>query len=65
MTKSLTFLHSADLHLGAPFRGLAQVSELWAARLIQAIAESFDRMIDAAVKRSVHVVAAKYVRAAG
>lgn len=56
MTKSLTFLHSADLHLGAPFRGLAQVSELWAARLIQAIAESFDRMIDAAVKRQVDFV---------
>lgn len=56
MTKSLTFLHSADLHLGAPFRGLAQVSELWAARLIQAIAESFDRMIDAAIQRQVDFV---------
>lgn len=56
MTKSLTFLHCADLHLGAPFRGLAQVSELWAARLIQAISESFDRVIDAAVRRKVDFV---------
>ena len=56
MSDSLTFLHTADLHLGAPFRGLAQVSELWAARLIQAIAEAFDRMIDAAVQRQVDFV---------
>ena len=56
MTDSLTFLHAADLHLGAPFRGLAQVSQAWAARLMQAISESFDRMIDAACARNVDFV---------
>ena len=56
MTKSLTFLLAADLHLGAPFRGLAQVSQTWAARLVQAIAEAFDRVIDAAISRHVDFV---------
>ena len=56
MTESLTFLHTADLHLGAPFRGLAKVSPAWAARLVQAIAEAFDRVIDTAVSRKVDFV---------
>ena len=56
MTESLTFLHTADLHLGAPFRGLAKVSPVWAARLVQAIAEAFDRVIDTAVSRKVDFV---------
>lgn len=56
MTESLTFLHTADLHLGAPFRGLAKVSPAWAARLVQAIAEAFDRVIDTAISRKVDFV---------
>lgn len=56
MTESLTFLHTADLHLGAPFRGLAKVSPAWAARLVQAIAEAFDRVIDTAVSHKVDFV---------
>ena len=56
MTESLTFLHAADLHLGAPFRGLAKVSPAWAARLVQAIPEAFDRVIDAAISRKVDFV---------
>lgn len=53
MTKSLKILHAADLHLGAPFRGLGQVSKTWAARLSRAIVESFDRVIDTAIERRV------------
>ena len=56
MTESLTFIHAADLHLGAPFRGLSRVSETWAKRLMRAISESFDRVVDAALDREVDFV---------
>lgn len=56
MPKSLTFIHAADLHLGAPFRGLAQVSETWSVRLMSAIHEAFERVVDAALTREVDFV---------
>lgn len=56
MPESLTFLHAADLHLGAPFRGLRDVSEGWAERLVRALAESYDRVIEAALSREVDFV---------
>ncbi|MDR0513935.1 MAG: DNA repair exonuclease [Coriobacteriaceae bacterium] len=56
MAKQLTFIHAADLHLGAPFRGLQALSESWATRLLAAIPESYDRVIDAALKHEVDFV---------
>lgn len=56
MPKRLTFIHAADLHLGAPFRGLRALSSKWANRLLDAIPESYDRMIDAAIAREVDFV---------
>ncbi len=56
MISSVTFLHAADLHLGAPFRGLRALSDKWADRLIKAIPEAFDRMIDTACTRKVDFV---------
>lgn len=56
MPKQLTFIHAADLHLGAPFRGLRALSESWAERLLTAIPEAYDRVIDAAVRREVDFV---------
>ncbi len=56
MAPSLTFLHAADLHLGAPFRGLRALSEAWADRLLDAIPEAYDRVIDAALRRKVDFV---------
>ncbi len=53
MGARLTFLHAADVHLGAPFRGLRALSEAWADRLLEAIPEAFDRLIDAAVREGV------------
>ena len=53
MGERLTFLHAADIHLGAPFRGLRAVSEAWANRLIAAIPEAFNRLIDAAIRENV------------
>ena len=56
MPKQLTFIHAADLHLGAPFRGLRALSDAWANRLLTAIAEAYDRVIDAAIARHVDFV---------
>lgn len=57
MLKRVTFIHAADLHLGAPFRGLRALSSAWATRLLGAIPESYDRLIDAAIARDVDFVA--------
>ena len=56
MAKRLTFLHTADLHLGAPFRGLRALSDKWAKRLLSAISESYNRVIDEAIYRKVDLV---------
>ncbi len=56
MPKQLTFIHAADLHLGAPFRGLRALSDSWARRLESAIPEAYDRVIKAALDRRVDFV---------
>ena len=56
MTDTVTFIHTADLHLGAPFRGLHSVSEKWADRLIEAVPKAYDRMVDAALEHQVDFV---------
>ncbi len=56
MARQLTFIHAADLHIGAPFRGLRALSPEWADRLCEAIPEAYDRLIDAAVSRAVDFV---------
>lgn len=56
MPRQLTFIHAADLHLGAPFRGLRALSPAWADRLIGAIPRAWDRIVDEAVSRSVDFV---------
>lgn len=56
MPERLTFIHAADLHLGAPFRGLRALSDAWANRLLDAIGEAYDRVIDAAIARRVDFV---------
>lgn len=56
MAKTLTFLHTADLHLGAPFRGFRALSKAWAQRLLSAIPEAYDRVIATAIARKVDFV---------
>ena len=56
MAERLTFIHAADLHLGAPFRGLRALSDAWAARLLTALSEAYDRVIEAALTREVDFV---------
>lgn len=56
MGRHVTFIHAADLHLGAPFRGLRDLSEVWAQRLRTALVEAFDRLIEQAIERRVDFV---------
>lgn len=56
MASHVTFIHAADLHLGAPFRGLRAVSQSWARRLTSALSEAYDKVISAAIERSVDFV---------
>ncbi|MGM8212068.1 metallophosphoesterase family protein [Virgibacillus sp. W0430] len=56
MTKKISFLHAADLHLDSPFKGLASVPE----HLFKEIAEStftaLDRLVQAAIDKKVDFV---------
>lgn len=56
MTRKVRFLHTADIHLGAPMRGFRDLPETWAARLREAIPQAYDRMIDTAIAREVDFV---------
>lgn len=56
MASPLTFIHAADLHLGAPFRGLRALSDAWADRLLDAIPEAYDRVVDTALRHNVDFV---------
>lgn len=56
MGTKLTFLHTADLHIGAPFRGVRALSKEWARRLCETIPEAYDRIISTAISRKVDFV---------
>lgn len=56
MAEQLTFIHAADLHLGAPFLGLRTVSGEWAERMAESIPEAYERLIEAALERRVDFV---------
>ena len=51
-----TFIHAADLHLGAPFRGLRALSSSWADRMVASIPESYDRVVASAIENQVDFV---------
>ena len=56
MSEQITFIHAADLHIGAPLKGLRALSSTWAERLIGAIPESFDRVVETALEDQVDFV---------
>ena len=56
MAAQLRFIHAADLHIGAPFRGLRELSPAWAERLVEAIPQAYDRLVDAALEHQVDFV---------
>ncbi|MEQ1901696.1 MAG: DNA repair exonuclease [Devosia sp.] len=53
---SFRFIHAADLHLGSPFRGLAQKDEAVARRFAEATRNAFSTLIDRAVEEKVDFV---------
>ena len=56
MGQSIRFLHTADLHIGAPMRGFRALNDAWAARLQRAVLEAYDRVIDTAIASEVDFV---------
>lgn len=54
--RSVTFIHAADLHIGAPFKGLRSSSETWASKMTHAVPEAFGQMIDLAIAEKVDFV---------
>ena len=43
--------YAADLHLGAPFKGLRASSPLWADVLLKAIPDAYRRIVDTAIEK--------------
>ncbi len=56
MPRKLTFIHTGDLHIGAPFRGLRGLSGEWAELLTEAIPAAWERIVDEACSRKVDFV---------
>lgn len=56
MSRSIRFIHAADLHLGAPLRGLKNLSPRWADRIFKAILEAYDKLISVACSEQVDFV---------
>ena len=55
MDEKLTFIHAADLHIGAPIRGLRGLSDEWERRLIDAIPAAWERVVETAISRRVEI----------
>ncbi len=56
MSGEVTFIHTADLHLGRAFAGLASTSSELGGELLEALSNSFRKVIDLAIERSVDFV---------
>lgn len=56
MSRSITFIHAADLHLGAPFKGLRNLSAQWADLLVESIPVTLQRIVDLALEDQVDFV---------
>lgn len=56
MRDSVTFIHAADLHLGAPFQGLSTDNEAIGRTLAEATYLAWERIVDAALARQVDFV---------
>ncbi|WP_251198244.1 metallophosphoesterase family protein [Anaerotardibacter muris] len=56
MAKSTTFIHASDLHLGAAFRGVRDLSPVWADRMLKSIPDAYRQFIDYALTESIDFV---------
>lgn len=56
MSRQITFIHAADLHIGAPFKGLRTSSEQWSEKMMRAVAAAFEKLVDLALNEAVDFV---------
>lgn len=56
MRDSVTFIHTADLHLDAPFQGIGNASERVGRALAESTYDAFRRIVDVAIARDVDFV---------
>ena len=53
MAQTVTFIHAADLHLGAAFKGLVSLSGATGNHFINAVSQAYRRVIDACIEKGV------------
>ena len=53
MMLNFSFIHAADLHLDAPFKGIYGQDELVARELVQATYKSFDALVELCIQEEV------------
>ncbi|SES98513.1 DNA repair exonuclease SbcCD nuclease subunit [Salinibacillus kushneri] len=56
MRKPLRFLHTADLHLDSPFKGMANVPKRLFQQMVNSTFQAFDRLIETAITYQVDFV---------
>ncbi len=54
--KKFRFIHTSDLHLGTPFKGLSRFNEHASTLLTEATYKAFDNVVSFAIKRNVEFV---------
>lgn len=56
VTRGITFLHAADLHLDSPFKGLARVPEEIFKEITQSTFVAFERLVETAITKQVDFI---------
>lgn len=56
MNTSIRFLHTADLHIGRPFRGIGSLDTTWRGRITNATPVAFNTLCDYAIDNKVDFV---------
>lgn len=56
MTKSISFLHAADLHLDTAFKGLSKLPSAIRQEIRESTLQAFDRLIEHALKKDVDFI---------
>jgi len=51
--KEFSFIHTGDLHLDSPFKGISEISEKISSELVGATFNSFNRIIDLCIEKKV------------
>ncbi|NTU88428.1 MAG: DNA repair exonuclease [Actinobacteria bacterium] len=53
MAQTVTFIHAADLHLGAAFKGLVSLSGATGNHFINAVSQAYKKVIDSCIEKNV------------